>query len=263
MDNETRRAFDEIIHLGCEAISRYVPPPTSHQLIEEWRTRTYAILEREINRTQPQAAGMPDPRATPWEFAARAGRLVRDATIGRPHPSQARDRPPERAMTAEEVRRRQAEHARAVERRAMQDLAAYGVAAVEVRPGQVRAVGQMELENVEVGPAPQPEHLKPQAIAKAKGILWSYLNAEQRTQLFCLNYFRVRGSKTNKIYRIAAGHTGNVIREDGNTYCLVPDEPVPMWDQLLAQKLLIEDNEMSFIRKAHRQDGREAQDGGG
>lgn len=103
---------------------------------------------------------------------------------------------------------------------------------------------------------PDQEHEKPESQARAKAMLWSYLNHQQREQLFLLNYFCVQGSRSKKVYRITNAGTGNVIREDGNTYCLVPDSPVPQWDQLLAQKLMLEDDERRFLKLAVPQNDR-------
>lgn len=88
---------------------------------------------------------------------------------------------------------------------------------------------------------------------KAKAALWCYLNEQQRNDLFCLGRFVVKGGKSKMAYKIFKGSQGNVRREDDARFCLTHGD-LPVWDLMLAQKLMIEDNEPKFLESANRLD---------
>ena len=172
-------------------------------------------------------------------------------------------------MTASEVRERQAEFVAEQQRRmqaqrqahaaryaAAADLALLGQSQIRIEPGAVNRVPPADWQNVfDEGPAdaPAPEPPTAEIEAKAKGILWSYLNRRQREDLFCVNYFIVTGSMTGMVYRIVPGMQGNIYRDDGARYC-VTNPTLPSWDLLLAQKLMLEDDEGKFLTLARRLD---------
>lgn len=221
--------MDELIDLLLRAALhpiRSMFPAQQAAEAEEWLRREFqAIADHHREREAPQSVARP-----PSPRPRRAPRTI-----------------------AEVVEFEQAN-------RALIDLGTVGMAVTEIRPGQVIPidpaqfnVGDMPNILREREDNPEPMHQSRESQARAKTLLWSYLNHQQREQLFLLNYFAVTGSRSGKIYRIANASTGNIIREDGITYCLVPDLPMPQWDQLLAQKLMIEDNERQFLKCAHRQ----------
>ena len=86
---------------------------------------------------------------------------------------------------------------------------------------------------------------------KAKAALWRYLNEQQREDLFCLGRFVVGGSESEMAYEILKGKQGNVCRDDAAKFCLTHGD-LPVWDLMLAQKLMIEDNEPQFLEMANR-----------
>lgn len=88
---------------------------------------------------------------------------------------------------------------------------------------------------------------------KAKAALWTCLDDQQREQLFVSNLFSVSGSRGKYIYRIGKGTQGNVHRDDGSQFCLT-HKNLPVWDLMLAQKLMIQDDEPKFLKMANRLD---------
>lgn len=262
-----------VTHQEAQAIEEFV----QHNVNEMIALPEIRGVERLVQRVRDAAR---PPRATPQTVAE--SEAIVDAVHGVGPPmtaTEVRRRQEEHVADVQEHARRQAQrraqaqaetgHARARRRaaeaaqagaRAMVDLGTVGMAALEVRPGQVMRIDPRHFNVGDYAPelrgrdSPEPLHQARESQARAKAILWEHLNPEQREQLFLLDFFAVKGSKSGKIYRIANASTGNVIREDGVTYCLVPEEAMPQWDQLLAQKLMIEDNEKRFIRLAKRQD---------
>lgn len=259
--------------------------------IEEWLRHEFARIEHHFREQEAPQPGVMAPPPEDDEARALARMFAPGADPSMLTPEQVRAVRAARAtrnMTATEVHerqeeiygrmRRQRESARreiaraanqAAQAIAATDLAALGTAVLEVRPGRVMAIDPAHFNVGEyvhpmrarpgIRPGdrddPEPQHLSRESQARAKALLWSYLSNQQRDQLFLLNYFVVKGSRSGKVYRIANAFQGNIIREDGHTYCLVPEEPMPQWDQLLAQKLMIETQEQRFLKLAARQDG--------
>lgn len=96
---------------------------------------------------------------------------------------------------------------------------------------------------------------KAAAAARAQVLLEENLSEEQRKQLADNNWFEVVTPKAK--YRIRRGWAGNVDRigDDGRAhdrYCIHPSEEVPHEDNMLAQKLLLEADEDTFLRIANR-----------
>lgn len=88
---------------------------------------------------------------------------------------------------------------------------------------------------------------------KAKAALWRYLNEQQQQDLFCLGRFIVNGGESKMAYNILKGRQGNVWRDDDAHFCLTHGD-LPVWDLMLAQKLMIEDSEPQFLELANRLD---------
>lgn len=95
---------------------------------------------------------------------------------------------------------------------------------------------------------------------RALEFLHDNLNDEQRRQFKQNDYFTIR-SQFGHIYRINKYSQMNVewISEHGQkqaTLCVVPSKPVPLGDQLLMQKIMLETNERGFLKVANVMHGR-------
>jgi len=97
------------------------------------------------------------------------------------------------------------------------------------------------------------------AADRARGLLLEHLTPEQRETFEQNNWFVVEGGRSKTKYRIRGGtFAGNVdvLRKDGkinHRLCAHIDaSKVPLGDQLLAQKIMLELAEDDFIRIANR-----------
>lgn len=95
---------------------------------------------------------------------------------------------------------------------------------------------------------------------KAKALLHRFLTREQRWELRGSRAFRVVG-QDGRTYLVTEGMAGNVrLLENGEhaaTLCVVPKYDVvtlPMYDLMLAQKILIESQTEAFLRTARVRD---------
>lgn len=99
------------------------------------------------------------------------------------------------------------------------------------------------------------DRLRAEAAERARDLLLAHLTPEQRHEYETLQAFRlIVGEKT---YRIRRGIAGNVdlLGADGEPdaqFCIHPREDVPAEDNMLAQKLLLENDEPSFVRIANK-----------
>jgi len=88
--------------------------------------------------------------------------------------------------------------------------------------------------------------------AKAARLLWSKLTAAQRAT-FGSGYFDVTGSRGGW-YRIYTHTTTQNIIQPGfirdSEWCVGPATPMPRYDRLLCQKVLIESDEERFMQTA-------------
>lgn len=270
----------QIVDLAIDCIRSYVVPASSPRLVEDFRWRCQELIENDIERSlhehPPPGIAAPPPRAwaDAWDHARHfmSPRTVAqaEALVDQIHNT---------PMTATEVRRRQAEHTQEQQQRievrhheflrreamrqvqraqqaAITDLALLGQSQIRIEPGAVVRVPPEQWQDLqpELGEdRAEPEPPTPEIEAKAKDILWSYLNKGQRKDLFCLNFFRVTGCMTGLVYRIVPGMQGNIYRDDGARYC-VTNPSLPSWDLLLAQKLMLEDDEGKFLTLARRLD---------
>lgn len=101
---------------------------------------------------------------------------------------------------------------------------------------------------------------KNEAEKRALEFLHDNLNDEQRHQFKQNDYFTIR-SQFGHIYRINKYSQMNVewISEHGQkqaTLCVVTSKPVPLGDQLLMQKIMLETNERGFLKVANVMHGR-------
>lgn len=94
---------------------------------------------------------------------------------------------------------------------------------------------------------------------KAFVLLDSWLTAEQRLSLSANGYFYVRGGSTGHRYRISKGCVFNVqqLSDDGGfvvrNLCFVPDNAPFVGDTMLAQKIMLENDEERALRIANKQ----------
>jgi hypothetical protein len=89
-----------------------------------------------------------------------------------------------------------------------------------------------------------------QARRRAEALLWAWLSPTQRQQYRARRWFEVT-TTSGRRYRILRG---GVVRLDprGSGYCIEATSPVPVADEMLANKLLLETDECRFLATAHR-----------
>jgi hypothetical protein len=89
-----------------------------------------------------------------------------------------------------------------------------------------------------------------QARMRAEALLWAWLSPAQRNQYRARRWFEVT-TASGRRYRILRG---GVVRLDprGAGYCIEATSPVPVADEMLANKLLLETDECRFLATAHR-----------
>jgi hypothetical protein len=89
-----------------------------------------------------------------------------------------------------------------------------------------------------------------QARLRAEALLWAWLSPAQRKQYRTRRWFEVTTSSDRR-YRVLRGA---VVRVDprGSAYCIEATSPVPVADEMLANKLLLETDERRFLATAHR-----------
>lgn len=117
-----------------------------------------------------------------------------------------------------------------------------------------RANLRLRTEMIEALGLPLRTPRNPEAEARARKLLISHLTPRQASQLERFGYFEARGNATGHLYRIMADKVlGNVLDiRDGLKYCIaLKERSLPICDHLLAQKLLIETDEMTFRRIAN------------
>lgn len=102
------------------------------------------------------------------------------------------------------------------------------------------------------GPESPPVRLR-QVNEKAEALLLSCLNKKQRKQYKESMCFVVVGEATGTMYRINDYKQINIDildkngKKTGKRLCAVPNEFIPIEDQMLAQKLMLETDEMEFL----------------
>ena len=92
---------------------------------------------------------------------------------------------------------------------------------------------------------------------RASTLLREWLTPEQCVQYERLGYFEVRGSHSGKRYRIRSGRQMNVDQLDERgrraaVLCFIPEKYVPVGDVMLAQKIVLENDEPAALRVAIR-----------
>lgn len=85
------------------------------------------------------------------------------------------------------------------------------------------------------------------SLNKAKKFFLSALSSDQKKEYLASSFFHVKG-KNDRIYRIE--HDVVVRESDGARFCaILPD--TPLYDQLLAKKLYLENNSEEFFKVAN------------
>jgi hypothetical protein len=89
-----------------------------------------------------------------------------------------------------------------------------------------------------------------QARRRAEALLWAWLSPAQRDQYRRRRWFEVT-TASGRRYRVLPGL---VVRlgPRGSGYCIEATSPVPVADEMLANKLLLETDERRFLATAHR-----------
>ena len=89
-----------------------------------------------------------------------------------------------------------------------------------------------------------------QAQRRAEALLLGWLSPDQRRQYQARGWFEVTTARGYR-YRVLRG---GVVRLDplGSGYCIEATSPVPVADEMLANKLLLETDERRFLATAHR-----------
>jgi hypothetical protein len=89
-----------------------------------------------------------------------------------------------------------------------------------------------------------------QASLRAEALLLAWLSPDQRAQYLSRGRFEVTTAAGHR-YRVCPG---GVVRLDphGLAYCIEATSPVPVADEMLAFKLLLETDERRFLSIAHR-----------
>jgi len=96
------------------------------------------------------------------------------------------------------------------------------------------------------------------AQVKARELLLTHLTPEQRDTVARHGWFVVEGGRSRKRYRInTGGYAGNIeeLDADGNvvaTLCCHARVDIPVADQHLTQKFMLESDEQEFVARANR-----------
>jgi hypothetical protein len=85
---------------------------------------------------------------------------------------------------------------------------------------------------------------------RAEALLWAWLSPAQRRQYRTQRWFEVT-TASGRRYRVLRGGVVRV-RPRGSGYCIEATSPVPVADEMLANKLLLETDERRFLATAHR-----------
>jgi hypothetical protein len=88
-----------------------------------------------------------------------------------------------------------------------------------------------------------------EACRRARGLFFAKLDRKQRWSWLVRRRFEVRGSAGRR-YTIAAYRPFNISTDDA-VFCVQVNGRIPVYDKLLAQKLLIEADETLFLAHAN------------
>lgn len=142
------------------------------------------------------------------------------------------------------------------EARQIAEAIAREVAARE-RGARINAEAAAELARTRAAPPTDPFA---KATERSKTLLVDWLSREQLKQYALHKYFDVIGGDSGKTYRINEAHVFNILELDAEgkpaiKHCVVPrarlGEPIPIGDQMLAQKFALEKDEKATIDLAN------------
>ena len=88
-----------------------------------------------------------------------------------------------------------------------------------------------------------------QARLRAEALLWAWLSPAQRKQYRARRWFEVT-TTSGRRYRILRGAVVR-LHPRGSAYCIEATSPVPVADEMLANKLLLETDERRFLSLIH------------
>lgn len=89
---------------------------------------------------------------------------------------------------------------------------------------------------------------------RARALLLAVLNEEQQAELEANRYFHVTTRDGERVYRLGPNRATRRIKgEDGRcwAYCIHPREAFPVYDTVVALKLLLDSDEDEFLRIAN------------
>ena len=89
-----------------------------------------------------------------------------------------------------------------------------------------------------------------QSRLRAEALLWAWLSPVQRRQYRARRWFEVTIASGRR-YRVLPGAVVR-LHPRGSGYCIEATSPVPVADEMLANKLLLETDERRFLATAHR-----------
>ena len=89
-----------------------------------------------------------------------------------------------------------------------------------------------------------------EASRRAEALLWAWLSPAQRKQYRTRRWFEVT-TASGRRYRVLQGAVVR-LHPRGSAYCIEGTSPVPVADEMLANKLLLETDERRFLATAHR-----------
>ena len=89
-----------------------------------------------------------------------------------------------------------------------------------------------------------------QARLRAEALLWAWLSPAQRNQYRARRWFEVT-TASGRRYRVLRGGVVR-LKPRGSGFCIEATSPVPVADEMLANKLLLETDERRFLATAHR-----------
>jgi hypothetical protein len=137
------------------------------------------------------------------------------------------------------------------------DVSAYGNAPTQVYAGPILSAEEIAAEQARIrDAADEAQRLRVEAVKKAKALLHSLLNEEQRKQLDTKRYFEFVSQKGKKL-RMKHGYSRNidVLNDEGQrvqTLCAHPGQyDLVEEDHMVAQYLTLKHDEDAFLRVAN------------
>ena len=118
--------------------------------------------------------------------------------------------------------------------------------------------GDLEVREVPGGVVYQDEVVRfgREACERARGLLVNHMTLSQREDFERTACFDVIGSRSGARYTISTCRRINNVSTEGRAwFCALFSPPLPIWDQALAQKMLIETDEIEYLAIANNSVG--------